>query len=85
MANRGRHRKKIKIRIPINIPISLQHLSKPILTRMMECQIEQGNKADLTVFLHNILATKCAGGFDWGKTIEGYAIWYSRLLDRLSI
>lgn len=46
MANRGRHRKKIKIRIPINIPIGLQYLSKPILTRMMEYQIEQGNKAD---------------------------------------
>lgn len=78
MANRGRHRKS-------EIPTSLRHFPKRILDRLMECQVEQGNKADLTVFLRNISANKYRGGFDWERTTEGYAVWYNRLLNHSPI
>lgn len=78
MANRGRHRKS-------GIPTNLRNFPKHILNRLMECQIEQGNKADLTVFAHDRRAHKFAGGFNWNNTIEGYQIWHDRLINNSTI
>lgn len=74
MINRGRHKK-------IKVPINLLTIPKRILTRMMECQVEQGNKADLTVFARDRTASKREGGFTWEHTVEGHYIWYERLIN----
>jgi hypothetical protein len=49
---------------------------KEIIARMLECQEEQWNKRDVTVFEKNILAFLRVGGFYWEKTKEGYDFWY---------
>lgn len=74
MTNRGRHKK-------LKIPITLLTIPKRILTRIMECQVEQGNKADLTVFQRSRTIDKFHGGFNWEETVEGYYIWYERLIN----
>lgn len=48
-----------------------------IQCRMLECQVEQGNKKDRNVFIDNMMALVRRGGFDWKETLEGEAFWYS--------
>ena len=43
--------------------------------RMIECQIEQGNKDDVTVFQNKNSCGIEDGGFDWIKTKEFLAFW----------
>ena len=47
-----------------------------IQERMLECQVEQGNKRDASVFEKKIDADACSGGFDWVETEENYYFWY---------
>ena len=54
----------------------------PIVQRMVECQVEQGNPANIAVFQRNINACLHMGGFNWGDTKEGYASWYNTLMDK---
>lgn len=42
-----------------------------VVQRMVDCQVEQGNKADVTIFQHRAEAPKYVGGFNWHETKEG--------------
>jgi len=53
----------------------IEGLPAPILKRMMECQVEQGNKADYTVFENWKCTAKAGGGFDWAVTAEKSDFW----------
>lgn len=46
-----------------------------VVQKMVDCQVKQGNKADVTVFQKNRKRDKETGGFDWGNTIEGVSFW----------
>jgi hypothetical protein len=46
-----------------------------VVQRMVDCQIEQGNKADVSVFQRNKIAMKFEGGFDWCNTKERQPFW----------
>lgn len=47
-----------------------------VVERIVECQIEQGNKPDLSHYQrYRYLATKNEGGFDWKDTVEGEEFW----------
>ena len=48
---------------------------KEIIARMLDCQVEQGNKRDVSVFERNIYAALDQGGFDWDTTIEKGIFW----------
>lgn len=47
-----------------------------VVQKMVERQVEQGNKPDVTIFQKECRAPKCNGGFTWESTIEGEAFWY---------
>lgn len=36
-----------------------------VVQRMVECQVEQGNKADVKVFQYSKSSCQSNGGFDW--------------------
>lgn len=38
---------------------------------MVDYQVAQGNKADVTVFQDCATAAQCIGGFNWNETNEG--------------
>ena len=46
-----------------------------IVERMLECQVEQGDKRDVSVFERNKIAGVDSKGFDWIKTKEGARFW----------
>jgi hypothetical protein len=46
-----------------------------VVQRMCDCQVEQGNKADVSVFQRNKIAMKFEGGFDWCNTKERQPFW----------
>jgi hypothetical protein len=46
-----------------------------VVQRMVDCQVEQGNKADVSVFQSDVRACVFDGGFDWDKTSEGSKFW----------
>lgn len=46
-----------------------------VVQRMVDCQVEQGNKADVRVFQLRKLTRFKYGGFDWDKTTEGDSFW----------
>lgn len=48
---------------------------KEIIARMLECQEEQWNKIDVSVFEKNRTAGQPTKGFVWGKTKGGYDFW----------
>ena len=47
-----------------------------VVQKMVERQVEQGNKPDVTIFQKDCRATKLDGGFTWEPTIEGDGFWY---------
>lgn len=47
-----------------------------VVQKMVERQVEQGNKPDVTIFQKECRATKLDGGFTWESTIEGDGFWY---------
>jgi hypothetical protein len=50
---------------------------KEIIARMLDCQVEQGNKEDVSVFERQC-ATGCFNkGFTWDKTKEGSYFWHN--------
>jgi len=54
----------------------LEGVPNDIVERMMDCQEEQGNKRDASVFeKFGISSDLFDGGFYWFKTKEGQAIW----------
>jgi hypothetical protein len=48
-----------------------------VVQKMVERQVEQGNKPDVTIFQKDCRATRLDGGFTWEPIIEGDGFWYS--------
>ena len=46
-----------------------------VVQKMVDCQVLQGNKANVSVFQHDAYAEQFEGGFDWDKTSEGHTFW----------
>ena len=46
-----------------------------IVQKMVDCQVEQGNMPNVTVFQKNCAAAKSQSGFDWNNTEEGNNFW----------
>lgn len=46
-----------------------------VVQKMVDCQVEQGNKADVTVFQKCRCETKEDNGFDWNETVDGFPLW----------
>jgi hypothetical protein len=53
----------------------LKGFPKEVIARMLECQEEQGNPRDVSVFEKYKSSTKTEGGFDWWGTKEDYFFW----------
>lgn len=53
-----------------------------IVQRMVDCQVEQGNKADVSVFQKEKVGGTSSGGFGWISTIEGYEFWQNVIMLR---
>ena len=53
-----------------------------VVQRMIECQVEQGNKADVTVFQNKNCCGIEDGGFEWDDTREGNKFWIAILASR---
>lgn len=60
----------------------LEGIPEVIIDRMLECQVEQGNKADIDVFKKNRRAYINNGGFNWNDTHEDVYIWSDVLLEK---
>lgn len=54
----------------------LQGFPVEVVEKMLERQVEQGNKRDISVFEADRFACKEEGGFDWDETPEGWYFWY---------
>lgn len=55
--------------------IKWEDLPSEIQNRMLECQVEQGNKKDPEVFKKKMTTSKPSGGFTWSSTKEGRSFW----------
>ena len=53
-----------------------------VVQRMIECQIEQGNKADVSVFQNRKSCSGGSGGFEWCDTTERHDFWQKVILNR---
>ena len=53
----------------------LKNFPIEIVQKMLECQIAQGNKEDISVFQRRVVTDKSCGGFSWTKTCEGIEFW----------
>ena len=53
-----------------------------VVQKMIERQVEQHNKADITSFQKHISNSKTEGGFTWVDTIEGHSFWADIILYR---
>lgn len=60
----------------MNYKGQLEGFPVEIVEKMLERQVEQGNKRDISVFEKNVLAGGKRGeGFTWDKTPEGHNFW----------
>lgn len=55
----------------------LQGFPKEIIARMLECQEEQSNLRDISVFEKQVAAGDFNKGFTWYKTKEGDNFWFA--------
>ena len=46
-----------------------------VVQRMVDNQVLQGNKANVSVFQHDPFTVQFMGGFDWDETSEGHDFW----------
>lgn len=46
-----------------------------VVQKMIEEQVRQGNKANVSVFQKVCIASKSQGGFDWENAIDGDTFW----------
>ena len=53
----------------------LQGFPPEVVEKMLERQVEQGNKRDVSVFEGWSCQSKDNGGFRWSDTIEGSNFW----------
>lgn len=69
--NRGRHKKeKLK-----HSTWLVNVIGKDVLNKMLQYQVDQGNKPDYKVFEQNPSASKYESGFTWDYTTEGWSYW----------
>ena len=54
-----------------------------VVQKMVDYQVLQGNKADVSVFQHDATANHFDGGFDWDETKEGVNFWDMIISDNL--
>ena len=62
----------------------LKGFPKEVVERMLDCQVEQGNERDITVFEEDRLAgyTEGRGGMKWTKTTENLNFWDNVIVKR---
>lgn len=60
----------------------LKGFPKEIIARMLECQEEQGNPRDVSVFEKLIAAKQCNKGFEWDDTKEGWDFWHDVITNK---
>lgn len=53
----------------------LEGFPQQIVERMLDCQVEQGNERDVSVFEDDVVASSYDGAFDWYCSIEGDDFW----------
>lgn len=53
----------------------LENIHPEIAYKMVENQIQQGNKIDLSVFDKDLFTNKADGGFEWIESPEGVEFW----------
>ena len=53
-----------------------------IVEKMLDYQVKQGNKRDITVFEEDKIASICDKGFTWALTEEGSGFWGSIIRER---
>ena len=53
----------------------LKEFPTEIVEKMLECQVEQGNRKDVSIFENSSSESKTHGGFDWDKTSEDRNFW----------
>ena len=53
----------------------LEGFPQEVVERMLEHQVEQNNKRDVSVFEKYTDRCKGKGGFTWASTIEGREFW----------
>ena len=58
----------------------LEGFPREIVERMLECQVEQGNPRDVSIFERTPNADQSSKGFNWRDTIEGDH-WWSKIID----
>ena len=54
----------------------LEGFPKEIISRMLDCQEEQGNPRDITVFEKRCDVGRSDKGFEWDKTQEDWDFWH---------
>ena len=60
----------------------LKGFPKEIIARMLDCQEEQGNPRDISVFEKQRVEGKNKGGFTWDETKEGDSFWSDLLTNK---
>ena len=60
----------------------LEGFPKEIVKRMLECQKEQGNDKDVSVFERDAIACDYSNGFRWVNTKEGYKFWQTIIVNK---
>lgn len=55
--------------------VGIKDLPEEIVEKMLERQVEQGNKRDISVFENNIACGRFDGGFTWIDSKEGGLFW----------
>ena len=54
----------------------LKGFPQEVVEKMVERQVEQGNKRDVSIFEKDRNEEADFGGFDWDESPEGYGFWY---------
>ena len=60
----------------------IEYFPIEVVQRMVECQAEQGNKADVRVFQERTFSDDNNGGFCWYKTKEDSNFWTKVIIDK---
>ena len=60
----------------------LEGFPREIVERMLECQVEQGNPRDISVFKEDRTTDRPGKGFTWKNTLEGHDFWSSILVSK---
>ena len=77
------HTEKEKFNLENYIPKGgLEGFPKEIIARMLECQEEQCNPRDVSVFEKRVNAKQCIKGFDWGNTQEDWDFWHEVITNK---